>query len=62
MKKKYLKGMSWFLALDECGNHYEYLCILYDRVPTLPQTLSRDLGILRYLWQNIAQRLARIRY
>ena len=45
--------------LDFCGAKYEYLSILYDRVPTLPQTLSRDLGIIRHLWQNIAQRVAR---
>ena len=45
--------------LDDCGNRYEYLAILYDRIPTLPQTLSRDLGIFRYLWRNVAMRLAR---
>jgi hypothetical protein len=25
----------------------------------LPQSLSRDLGLLPHLWQNIAQRVAR---
>lgn len=45
--------------LDDCGDRYAYLCVLYDRVPTLPQTLGRDLGIFRYLWVNIAHRLAR---
>ncbi|MBP3736169.1 MAG: glycosyltransferase, partial [Lachnospiraceae bacterium] len=37
----------------------EYLQILYDRVPTLPQDLRRDFGILPHLWRNIAGRLAR---
>ena len=36
----------------------EYLQILYDRLPTLPQTLNRDIGVLPYLWTNIIQRLA----
>ena len=45
--------------LDFGGAEDEYLSILYDRVPTLPQTLSRDLGIFGHLWQNIAQRVAR---
>ncbi len=36
----------------------EYLQILYDRIPTLPQTLNRDLGIAPYFWRNIIQRLA----
>ncbi len=37
----------------------EYLQILYDRVPTLPQKLTRDPGPLRYFWRNLAARLAR---
>ena len=36
----------------------EYLQILYDRIPTLPQTLNRDLGIAPYFWRNVIQRLA----
>ena len=46
--------------LDYCGEKDEYLELLYDRVPTLPQTLSRDLGIFTYLWRNITQRMVRI--
>jgi cellulose synthase (UDP-forming) len=38
-----------------------YLQILYDRIPTLPQSLQRDFGILTHLWQNIAHRVARTR-
>lgn len=41
------------------NDHYEYLEHLYDRVPTLPQSLNRDFGILTHLWQNIAHRVAR---
>ena len=32
---------------------------LYDRIPTLPQSLHRDFGALYDLWQNIANRVAR---
>jgi cellulose synthase (UDP-forming) len=38
---------------------YEYWEILYDRIPTLPQSYHRDFGILSHLWQNIAHRIAR---
>ena len=47
--------------LDFCGNRYEYLELLYDRIPTLPQSLRRDFGVLSHLWQNIAHRVARTR-
>jgi len=39
----------------------EYWEILYDRVPSLPQSLQKDFGILTHLWQNIAHRVARTR-
>jgi len=45
--------------LDYCGTIYEYWEILYDRVPTLPQTLHKDFGVLEHLWQNIAVRVSR---
>ena len=45
--------------LDDYGNHMEYLQLLYDRIPTLPQSLHRDFGALVDLWQNIAHRVAR---
>ncbi len=42
------------------GEHWgEYLQILYDRVPTLPQKLTRDPGPVRYFWRNLAARLSR---
>ncbi len=47
--------------LDFNGSEYEYLQILYDRIPTLPQSLHKDFGILTHLWQNIAHRVARTR-
>ena len=43
---------------DFAGQENEYRQILYDRIPTLPQSLNRDIGILKYLWFNIAYRLA----
>ena len=45
--------------LDDLGNGMEYLQLLYDRVPTLPQSLHRDFGALYDLWQNIAHRVGR---
>ena len=39
----------------------EYLQILYDRVPTLPQNLNRDYDIFRHLWVNIANRLRKVK-
>lgn len=45
--------------LDYGTSELEYLQILYDRVPSLPQTLSNDSGVLMHLWRNIAYRAAR---
>ena len=45
--------------LDFGSDHNEYLEHLYDRIPTLPQSLHHDFGILTHLWQNIAHRIAR---
>ena len=47
--------------LDFGENDLEYLQLLYDRVPTLPQSLQRDFGLIPHLWQNIAHRVARTR-
>ena len=41
------------------GAEQEYWQILYDRIPTLPQSLHRDFGVITHLWQNIAHRVAR---
>ena len=46
---------------DFCGNQAEYWQILYDRIPTLPQSYHRDFGVFSHLWQNIAHRVARTR-
>ncbi len=45
--------------LDNHGNRMEYLQVLYDRIPSLPQSLHGDYGALFDLWQNIAHRVAR---
>ena len=47
--------------LDFHDTWYEYLQLLYDRIPTLPQSLRKDIGIISHLWQNIAHRVARTR-
>ena len=42
---------------DYGDSRYEYLQILYDRIPTLPQTLQRDHGIIIHMLLNIAHRI-----
>ena len=46
--------------LDYGEDWGEYLQILYDRVPTLPQKLTHDPGPVRYFWRNLAARLSRV--
>ena len=46
-----------FEILDFNGNKGEYLQVLYDRIPTLPQSLTRDYGIVSHLVRNIAYRI-----
>ena len=48
-----------FEILDFGASEPEYLQILYDRIPSLPQSLARDSGVLGHLWRNITRRLAR---
>jgi cellulose synthase (UDP-forming) len=45
--------------LDYMGTENEYLEILYDRVPTLPQSLRKDYGIIIHLLINVAHRILR---
>jgi cellulose synthase (UDP-forming) len=45
--------------LDFGTEELEWLQILFDRIPTLPQSLQRDFGVFTHLWQNIAYRVAR---
>ena len=47
--------------LDFGGEELEYLQLLYDRIPTLPQSLHRDFGVISHLWQNVAHRVAQTR-
>ncbi len=42
---------------DMQTSEFEYLQILYDRIPSLPQSLQRDLGVVRHLLVNIAHRI-----
>ena len=42
---------------DFLDSKYEYLQVLYDRVPTLPQTLNRDRGIIAHMLINVAHRV-----
>ncbi len=45
--------------LDYGQDWGEYMQIVYDRVPTLPQKLTRDPGPIVYFWRNLAARLGR---
>ena len=45
--------------LDYKEGDGNYLQVLFDRVPSLPQTLTRDYGIITHLLKNIAHRLIR---
>ena len=40
-------------------NKFEYYEILYDRIPTLPQSLERDFGSFKLFWRNIVYRIMR---
>jgi cellulose synthase (UDP-forming) len=44
---------------DFKDSYLEYLQILYDRIPTLPQSLTRDYGAVYHLLRNIAHRILR---
>ena len=44
--------------LDFGKDELEYWQLLYDRIPTLPQSLQKDFGVIPHLWQNIAHRVA----
>ena len=48
-------------SLDFGKDRHEYWEILDDRIPSLPQPLRKDFGIIAHLWQNIAHRAARTR-
>ncbi|WP_028236187.1 cellulase family glycosylhydrolase [Pseudobutyrivibrio sp. MD2005] len=45
--------------LDYRDSEYEYFQVLYDRVPTLPQSLTKDFGMFTHLFRNIAHRILR---
>ncbi|MBE5861114.1 MAG: glycosyltransferase [Butyrivibrio sp.] len=53
---------NYSIEILDLGNYKEeYLQILFDRIPSLPQSLQRDFGIVSHLWQNIVHRVARAR-
>ncbi len=41
-------------------DRYEYMQLLYDRVPTLPQSLVKDYGIIYHMLRNVAFRILRL--
>lgn len=43
--------------LDFDGQKDEYNHLLYNRIPTLPQSLNRDFGIVGVLFKNISERM-----
>ena len=55
-------GESCVLALELINSAQsidEYMQLLYDRIPTLPQSLTRDRGIVAHMLRNIAYRILR---
>ena len=38
-------------------NKLEYFELLYDRIPTLPQSLQKDMGSGRLFWRNVVYRV-----
>lgn len=55
-------GDSCVLALEIMnadGVINEYMQVLYDRVPSLPQSLTRDYGMIIHMLRNIAHRILR---
>lgn len=43
--------------LDFGSQKDEYIYQLYYRIPTLPQSLNRDFGIVEVLFKNISERI-----
>ena len=48
-----------FEILDYKETEGDYLEIVYDRIPSLPQTLTKDYGIFTHMLRNIAYRILR---
>ena len=44
--------------LDFGGNKDEYIQMLYDRIPTLPQHIKMESGRIDSLWNNLAHRIS----
>lgn len=59
-RSRYGKGTVHVIEiLDFGGAELEYLQVLYDRIPSLPQALKSDYNMLSHLWRNVAHRVAR---
>ncbi|MBQ0018629.1 MAG: cellulase family glycosylhydrolase [Clostridiales bacterium] len=43
--------------LDFGGQKDAYTYMLYNRIPTLPQSLNRDFGVIEVLFKNISERI-----
>ncbi len=48
-----------FEILDYCEDENEYLQVIYDRIPSLPQSLVWDYGMITHLVRIIAHRILR---
>ena len=58
-RRSNVPGVYTLEITDFCGNRDEYIQMLYDRIPTLPQQFTGELGIIRDLWRNTTKRLDR---
>lgn len=60
MAKEYanVPSVYTFEILDFGENKDEYIQMLYDRTPTLPQRLRLGDGYIRNFWKNFGNRIA----
>jgi len=62
-QKAHIPSVYTVEILDFFDAEDEYIYHLYNRVPTLPQSLTRDFGLLPDLWINLVKHTAdRIKY
>ena len=55
---QYMVHDVYIVSYETDADELEFWQILYDRVPSLPQSLKNDFGALAHLWRNIAFRIA----
>ena len=62
VEKREGKWLYAFKVVDYCGTYDEYLQIVHDRLPALPQDLKKGGSVFEDLSINISRRIARTVY